>query len=74
MLFGMHFFLSRLLAWIFSFFFLSIAHTPFWHMRTLEKETHVKNEWSIYFLDEKACFCVTLSVRVSNLFVGVRES
>jgi hypothetical protein len=32
------------------------------------------NEWSNYLVDEKTCFCVTLSVRVSNLFVGVRMS
>jgi hypothetical protein len=34
----------------------------------------MKNMWSIYLVDGKTCFCVTLSVRVSILFVGVRES
>jgi len=43
MLFGMDFFSHALLAWIFSHFsFFSIAHTFFWHMKTLEKETHEK--------------------------------
>jgi hypothetical protein len=31
-------------------------------------------EWSFILVDEKTCFCVTLSVRVSIVFVGVRES
>jgi hypothetical protein len=32
------------------------------------------NGWSIYFRWTETCFCATLSVRVSILFVGIRES
>jgi hypothetical protein len=34
------------------------------------------NKWSFCFIlgGRKTCFCITLSVRVSILFVGVRES
>jgi hypothetical protein len=45
--FGMDFFLS----------FFSIAHTPFWNMRTLEKETHVKKMNGVFiFWMEKHVF------------------
>jgi len=39
MLFGI--FSHALLAWIFSLFFFSVAHTLFWHMKTFERDTHV---------------------------------
>jgi hypothetical protein len=63
-------------AWIFFFSFFSlfsIAHTilfgtwNFW-------ERHMINEWSNYLVDGKNMLCVTLNVRVSSLFVGVRVS
>jgi hypothetical protein len=38
------------------------------------RERHMINEWSNYLVDEKNMLCVTLSVRVSSLFVGVRVS
>jgi hypothetical protein len=69
MLFDMDFFLLCFLAWI---YFLAYPILFFWHMKTLERL--IKNEWSIYFLDGNACFCVTLSVRVSILSMGVRGS
>ena len=62
------FFHSCFLAWIF-FFFFSIAHTLFWHMKLWERCSCHKIGVFI-FVDEKACFCITLSVRVSILFCG----
>jgi hypothetical protein len=63
------------LAWIFSFLLLfSIAHTFLWHMKTFERDTHVIWMEYFYLVDKKTCFCVTLSIGVSILYVGVCES
>ena len=43
-------------------------------MKIFDRETHDKVNGVIIWWMGKACFCVTLSVRVSNLFVGVHVS
>jgi hypothetical protein len=43
-------------------------------MRNLERGVHNTSDGVFILMDGKACFCVTLSVRVSILFVDVRES
>jgi hypothetical protein len=53
----------------------SIAYTLFLaKMKNLEREVNNTSDGVFILVDGKACFCVTLSVRVSILFVGVRES
>jgi hypothetical protein len=42
------FFLSCPLAWISFLSFFSIAHTPFWHIKTLERDSCL-NQWSNLF-------------------------
>jgi hypothetical protein len=42
-------------------------------MRNLEREVHNTSDGVSILVDGKACFCVTLSVRVNILFVGVHE-
>jgi hypothetical protein len=72
-LFYLLFFLSCSLAWKYIYFF--IAHTLFLaKMRNLEREVHNTSDGVFILVDGKTCFCVTLSVRVIILFVGVRES
>jgi hypothetical protein len=58
---------------IFLFPFFSIAHTIlFWHMKFLrERDTHDKVIRVLFWWMEKCMLCITLSVRVSNFFVGV---
>ena len=72
-----YFFSFLLLFWELhvSLSFFSIAPYFFLAYEKLWRERLMANEWSFYFRwTEKACFCVTLSVRVSILFVCVRES
>jgi hypothetical protein len=55
--------------------FFFIAYTLFLaKMKNLEREVNNTSDGVFILVDGKACLCVTLSVRVSILFVGVRES
>jgi hypothetical protein len=67
-------FLSCSLAW--KYFF----HSPYSlfgkdeEFGEREREVHNTSDGVFILVDGKACFYITLSVRVSILFVGVRES
>jgi hypothetical protein len=70
-----------LASFLFIYFFLSCSlvwkyflHSPYFSFyQNLEREVHNTSDGVFILVDGIACFCVTLSVKVNILFVGVCE-